>query len=71
MNRRRFLKALGIGVGAVALAPVLPLVPAVPPPLRGDWFAATKDVPVQRVPRMDILYGYAVLRPELACRVLA
>lgn len=32
MNRRQFLRALGIGAGALAVAPLLPALPAPAPP---------------------------------------
>lgn len=70
MNRRTFLRALGIGAGAVAAAPLLSLVPMPKPPglsvrLVKQW-VATGDVA-----RYDVLYGFATLRPELSVRVLA
>ena len=73
MNRRTFLRALGIGAGTVALAPVLPFVPAPvehlfkPLMLHPDAFKMLFNPPI----RMDVLYGVGVMRPDLACRLEA
>lgn len=85
MNRRRFLSLLGAGVAAMALDPERALwKPEAKtiflPPVTG-WsdrdrisircvreYSLTMPSPTPF--RMDVLYGVAVLRPELACRVM-
>ena len=73
MNRRDFIRALGIGAGAVALAPVLPFVPAPPvehlfKPLKlhPDAFKMLFNPPI----RMDVLYGVGVMHPDHQCQVM-
>ncbi len=69
LSRRGFLRALGIGAGAVALAPVLPFAPSLPvaPPSPSIRFVqnyvATTDTFVSR---MDVLYGWAAIDPSYA-----
>ena len=64
MNRRSFLKAL-IAVPLAAVA--LPAVPESPTlTIHPDVFAS---VMAGMPPRYDILYGYAVIRPNYAVRI--
>ncbi len=72
MNRRGFIKAL-IGTAAAILAPPIPFAPTAPDaPLafHPDYFSMVID-DFRGVTRMDCLYGFAVLRPELMCRIAA
>lgn len=68
MNRRAFFaRALG-GVAAAVAIPFLPK-PA-PLPSVSLRFIKTFDAAAFAYPcRFDVLYGFATVRPELACRV--
>ncbi|MCE5247905.1 hypothetical protein LLG88_13410 [bacterium] len=66
MNRRGFLASL-VGLAAAALVPWKPS----PAPMGLSMrFVRQWDVARVSVVRFDVLFGYSVLQPELACRVL-
>lgn len=94
MNRRHFLRALGIGAAGLTLAAAVPeaVLEALAPSVHRTYFdlggpprnIADKDVGISiryvkefdpnsglYVARMDLMYGWAALRPELACRISA
>lgn len=69
MNRRAFLRALGLGAGAVVAAPVLQFIPVPKPKPEGVSIRFIRQYKVSGdVSRMDVLYGFGTLRPELAAR---
>lgn len=67
MNRRGFLGTLVKASAAVVAAPLLTMLPKPKPKLafHPDAFELVMPMPN----RMDVLYGYGVVRPELTCRV--
>ena len=70
MNRRSFLQTLAAVVVAPLVATAAPkAVPSVAQRLvfHRDAFASVME-PLWRV---DVIYGWADLRPQLACRVLS
>jgi hypothetical protein len=75
MNRRRFLRLLGAGAAGLAVAPLLPLVAPERPKLTVNKLPSIRYIQSYDartdswVNRMDVLYGFAELRPSLACRV--
>lgn len=81
MNRRSFLRRLGVAVVGLTLARTLPgiapkpIMMPEPPQLAFDADAFAKAMHIQYdpngpVPRFDILFGLSQ-KPDFACRVLA
>jgi len=75
VNRRRFLALIGLGSVGLALPP-LP-IPAPHPVLAAARAQAGISMRFVKqweraapVTRLDVLYGMATVRPDLACRVV-
>ncbi len=76
MNRRAFLRLLGLGSVAVAVAPTvleaLTCAPAAPPPLAFSstaFMRAFDPMDAALVNRFDVLYGFGCMAPQMACRI--
>lgn len=75
LNRRAFLQRLGLAGVAVAAAPLLKFLPT-PAPVPVSVPIAVRmvqqwDVAALPVQRFDVIYGWATLQPQLACRITA
>ncbi len=73
MNRRRFLRSLGLGAAALASAPLLATLPAAPvmplaTPDISIRFVRLFDASTMQVSRMDVLYGVGYLRSDFVGR---
>lgn len=72
MNRREFFQRT---FGAAAVAVVAPFLPKPKPQFKRDAFQSIRFVKcfdvqtASQIHRLDILYGFGTLRPDLACRV--
>lgn len=75
MNRRAFIRLLGVGAAGLAVAPLLPVAaPAVVAPAlsTSQRFIQHYDVSTDlMVSRMDVLYGYGTLHPNYGIRVVS
>lgn len=69
MKRRKFLSSLAQTAAVVAAAPFVPALPALP--VQGLKYHPDAFAMVMAPIRVDVLYGYSVIRPDLACRVLS
>lgn len=66
MNRRGFL-------GTIAAALLAPFLPAAKPVLAFDSRAFAMAMPFEQlagVTRLDLIYGFATVRPDIAVRLL-
>ncbi len=68
MNRRAFFRAIGIGIGSVAAAPLLKYVVLAPIKTMGLRWVQQYDISALPITRMDVIYGFANIRPDLALR---
>jgi len=74
VTRRGFLRAVGIAAVAVPLAPMLSLLPAPAPPtielsVRMMALMSESCIDLFNPARMDVIYGFATVREDWACRV--
>jgi hypothetical protein len=68
MNRRTCLRRLATGAAVGVAAPYVPLAQLLVAPPARRWTCVVHVGP-SMVTRLDVLYGFATLRPDLACRV--
>jgi hypothetical protein len=72
MNRRRFLQLVGAGMTGAAIAPSTLLPPDViqPEDLIGVAIRFQREWNAHESFRIDVLFGFAAIRPDLACRIV-
>lgn len=63
MTRRQWLTRIVTTLAAIAVAPKLPVTKGI----SARWIMHAADAAPCRI---DVLYGWAVMRPELVCRLM-